>query len=214
MEQQLFKTKLRRVLRSGFFGFWRNGYVSLASILVMFVTLSVIGTLIFVGAVLNITLTELRNKVDVNVYFLTTAPEPDILSLQTKIESLPEVARVEYVSRDQVLTNFRERHANDQITLQALDELGENPFGASLNIKAREPSQYEGIANSPCIVSVAKESGQAAATLVSTKASVLPLLPSGIVRNPGVCCTTHLLQCFHHTANTVIHGFDCFNSSR
>ena len=147
MEQQLFKTKLRRVLRSGFFGFWRNGYVSLASILVMFVTLSVIGTLIFVGAVLNITLTELRNKVDVNVYFLTTAPEPDILSLQTKIESLPEVARVEYVSRDQVLTNFRERHANDQITLQALDELGENPFGASLNIKAREPSQYEGIAN-------------------------------------------------------------------
>lgn len=134
-------------MKAGFFNFWRSGYVSLASILVMVVTLSVIGSVMFVGAVLNITLEELRNKVDVNVYFVTTASEDDILALKSKIEALPEVQRVDYVNRDQALETFKLRHENDQTTLQALVELGQNPFGAILNIKAKEPSQYESVSN-------------------------------------------------------------------
>ena len=90
---------------------------------------------------------ELRNKVDINVYLVTTSVENDILALKTKIESLPEVLSVEYTSREKALENFRLRHENDQITIQALEELGDNPLGATLNIKAKEPSQYEGIAN-------------------------------------------------------------------
>lgn len=147
MEKTEFKTKLRRVTKAGFFNFWRSGYVSLASVLVMVVTLSVIGSVLFVSAILNITMEELRNKVDINVYFVTTSAENDILSLKTKIEALPEVSSVEYTSREKALENFRLRHENDQITIQALEELGDNPLGATLNIKAKEPSQYEGIAN-------------------------------------------------------------------
>jgi cell division transport system permease protein len=147
MEKIESKTKFKRVLKAGLFNFWRSGYVSLASILVMVITLSVIGSVVFIGAVLNTTMNELRNKIDINVYFLTSAPEPDILSLQKKIEALPEVSSVSYVSRDQALQNFKVKHENDQITIQALDELADNPLGAALNIKAKEPSQYEGIAN-------------------------------------------------------------------
>ncbi len=147
MEQSTFKIKLKRVIKAGFFNFWRSGYVSLASILVMMVTLSVVGGVIFLGAILNITLQELRNKVDVNVYFVTAAGEADILSLKTRIESMPEVARVEYVSREEALQRFKDRHSSDAITLQALEELGDNPLGAVLNIKAKEPSQYESLAN-------------------------------------------------------------------
>lgn len=147
METIEFKTKLRRVAKAGFFNFWRSGYVSLASVLVMVVTLSVIGSAIFVSAILNITMEELRDKVDINVYFVTASLENDILALKTKIEALPEVSSVEYTSRGKALENFRLRHENDQITIQALEELGDNPLGATLNIKAKEPSQYEGIAN-------------------------------------------------------------------
>lgn len=147
MEQSTFKIKLKRVIKAGFFNFWRSGYVSLASILVMMVTLSVVGGVIFLGAILNITLQELRNKVDVNVYFVTAAGEADILSLKTRIEAMPEVARVEYVSREEALQRFKDRHSSDAITLQALEELGDNPLGAVLNIKAKEPSQYESLAN-------------------------------------------------------------------
>jgi len=113
----------------------------------MTVTLFVMGSLIFIGATLESSLEQIKNKVDVNVYFVTSAPEEDILALKSRLEQLPEVSSVEYVSREQSLLRFRERHENDQLTLQALDELGENPLGATLNILAKETSQYEGIAN-------------------------------------------------------------------
>jgi cell division transport system permease protein len=87
-----------------------------------------------------------EDKVDVNVYFVTSASEDSIQSLATEVKNLPEVSYVGYTSRDTALAEFRERHQDDQLTLQALDELDENPFGAALSIKAKEPSQYEGIA--------------------------------------------------------------------
>lgn len=138
--------KIKRVVRSGFYSFWRNSFVSLSSILVMVVTLFVIGSIIFSGAILRTTLDQIREKVDVNVYFITSAKEDDILNIKKNIERLPEVATVEYVSREEALMNFKRRHENDEFTLQALDELGDNPLGATLNIKAKDPSEYASIA--------------------------------------------------------------------
>ncbi len=139
--------KIKRVIRSGFFSFWRNGFVSLSSILVMTVTLFVIGATIFSGVILSSTLDQIKDKVDINVYFVSTARESDILNMKNSLEKLPEVLPpVVYVSKEDALADFKKRHENDEYTLQALDELGENPLGATLNIKAKDPSQYESIA--------------------------------------------------------------------
>jgi len=139
-------TKIKRILRSGFFNFWRDSTVSLASVLVMMVTLLVIGLISFSGAILDTTLAELRNKIDVNVTFVTTAKEEDILNIRHTLESLQEVSLVTYITREEALTEFKERHASDPSILAALDELDFNPLGAVLNIKARDPSQYASVA--------------------------------------------------------------------
>ncbi len=138
-------TKIKRTLRSGFISFWRNGYVSLAAVLIMTVTLCVISGIMFLGAMLDSTLNNIKDKVDINVYFVKDADDSDISSLTKALSSLPQVAEVKYTSREVALEQFRERHQNDQLTLQALDELGSNPLGASLNIKAKDPSQYESV---------------------------------------------------------------------
>jgi cell division transport system permease protein len=137
---------IRRIVRSGLQGFVRNGFVTLASILVMTVTLFMIGASLFLGAVLDSTIVQLEEKVDINVYFVTSASEADILSLRSELQEFPEVRDVEYVSRQEVLEDFRTRHADEELTLQALEELGENPFGAILNVQAEDTSQYETIA--------------------------------------------------------------------
>ena len=142
----MFWTDTKRILRSGFVGFWRNSFVSFASVLVMVITLAVVGFIVFVGAILGASLNELKDKVDVNVYLLPDAVESEILSLKEQIETLPETSTVEYVTREEALANFRERHADDELTLQALEELDDNPLGATLNIRAQETSQYESIA--------------------------------------------------------------------
>lgn len=137
----------KRILRTGFVQFWRNGVVSLSAVLVMVITLFVIGSVIFSSALLKQSLVAIEEKVDINVYFIKSASEEEVLAVKTSLEKLPEVDFVEYISRDVALENFRERHKNDERTLEALSELDENPLGAVLNIKAKEPSQYEGVAN-------------------------------------------------------------------
>jgi cell division transport system permease protein len=138
-------TGIKRIGRAGFVGFWRNAFVSLAAIFVMTVTLFTIGVAIFLGQLLDTSLEQIRSKVDINVYFVTTASEPDILGLKSSLEGLQDVAEVTYISREQAYNEFKKRHENDQLTLQALDELGDNPLGATLSIRAKETSQYEGI---------------------------------------------------------------------
>lgn len=137
---------IKRIIRSGFFNFTRNAFVSLSSILVMIITLSVLSSLIFISAILNASLSEIKDKVDINVYFVTNAPTEDIMALKKTLEGLPDVSSITYTSRDQALADFKDRHQNDELTLQVLDELGGNPLQASLNIRAKNPSQYEGIA--------------------------------------------------------------------
>ncbi|OHA26130.1 MAG: hypothetical protein A3C06_03895 [Candidatus Taylorbacteria bacterium RIFCSPHIGHO2_02_FULL_46_13] len=143
----MFWINIKRVLRTGLMSFWRNGFVSVASILVMTITLFVVGSLVFNNALLQSSLKELTDKVDINVYFVNNAPEEDILALQKTLQSFPEVASVEYISSADALAQFKTKHQDDQLILQALDEVSDNPLGAVLNIKTNEPSQYEGVAN-------------------------------------------------------------------
>lgn len=142
----MFWTNFKRIARTGFMNFWRNGTVSLASVSMMTVTLLVIGFIIFGSAVLNTSLDTLREKVDITVTFVPNAAEADILTIKRSLEGLAEVSLVTYTSREEALEEFKERHKDDQSILTALDELNENPLGASLDIKAKDPSQYQGIA--------------------------------------------------------------------
>lgn len=138
---------IKRVIKSGFLNFKRGGLVSFASVLVVTVTLAVITTLILLQAVLTFSLNQIKDKVDVTIYFTTGASEDKILTLKSSLEQLPEVREVTYTSAKVALDNFRKRHEGDYPTIAALDEIKENPLGAFLNVRAKEVSQYESIAN-------------------------------------------------------------------
>ncbi len=142
----MFWITFRRIIRSGWVNFRRSGLISTAAVLITTITLSVVTALILFQALLTGAIKVVENKVDITVYFSVNTSEDDILKLKQQLEQLPEVATVQYTSADQEVLEFRERHANDYLTLQALDELGDNPFGGSFRIKARDSGQYESIA--------------------------------------------------------------------
>ena len=135
----------KRILKAGWINFTRNGVVSAAAVLVMTITLSVIGSLIFLQAVLQNSLEGIKDKVDITIYFTLNTSEDKIFSLKGALEKLPEVKAIAYVSADEALQAFRKKHENDYLVIQALEELDENPLNAYLNVKAMEASQYEGI---------------------------------------------------------------------
>lgn len=135
----------RRIIKNGFVSFKRNGFVSLSSILVVTITLSVLCSLLFLRAILNKTLDDIKNKVDVTIYFSQTAPEQKILDLKVQIEKLSEVESTKYVSSEEVYDRFKAKYSNDTVIKQVLDILGGNPLGSELSIKAKNPSHYQSI---------------------------------------------------------------------
>ena len=145
-KSQIFLLKIKRVVKAGFFSFWRNSWVSLATVLIVAITLFTVGSIVFARAVLQYTLNDIQSKVDISVYFKPDASEDDILAIRESVLKLPEVKEAEYISRDQALEDFKNRHKNNALITQSLDELGDNPLGASINIRAKKISQYASIA--------------------------------------------------------------------
>ena len=137
----------KRIMRAGWLGFWRNAWLSAATIIVMTLVLFVVGNLVFLGALSHTVLRSLESKIDVSVYFTPDAPEQEILTLKREMEARPDVKEVSYISRDSALASFRERHKDSALIVGALDELDDNPLQASVNIKAADSSQYGAISD-------------------------------------------------------------------
>ena len=119
--------------------------VSAATVLVISLSIFMIGSVIVGSAFLSGIISSLEEKVDISAYFKTGAPEEQILALKKDLEALPEVRAVKYISADEALAAFRERHIGDEAILQSLEVVGANPFSSSLEIKAHDSSKYDAI---------------------------------------------------------------------
>jgi len=143
----MLKTTLFRIIKSGWQSFVRNYWLSAATVAVMILALFVIAGLTLFNVMTQAIVANLEGRVDVSVYFNKDTDEAKMLAVRQELITLPEVKSVDYVSQDEALKNFQERHKDNQVLLQSLQELDQNPLEASLNIKANNASQYEAISN-------------------------------------------------------------------
>ncbi len=140
-------TTFVRVLKSGWNSFWRNKWLSSAAVFMMSLAILGISSLLMINVLINSFTAALEDKIDISVYFNLDAEEQKILEARGELVKLDEVRSVEYVSREEALKRFKEKHKDDEVLMQSLAELGANPLEASLNIKAQQASQYEAIVN-------------------------------------------------------------------
>jgi cell division transport system permease protein len=137
---------LTRIIKFGVQAFVRNGLLSVSTIGIMILAAMVFEGLIIFNVVSRSAITTIQDKIDISVYFKSNAPEDSILNIKRSLEGLDEVKDAQYVSREQALADFKARHAGEEVVSQTLDELEQNPLLASLNIKAKDPRQYDTIA--------------------------------------------------------------------
>lgn len=136
----------KKIIKSGWTNFRRNGYLSFGATGMMALTLFLFLGLLSLQFLTSQVVASLQEKVDVSAYFTTDATEEQILRVKSDLQSLPDVANVTYTSRDQALADFKARHLEDQLIQESLAQLDSNPLAASLNIKAKDSSQYASIA--------------------------------------------------------------------
>ncbi|MDI6821218.1 MAG: permease-like cell division protein FtsX [Patescibacteria group bacterium] len=137
---------LSRIIKYGWRGFLRNGLLSVSTISIMVLAAAVFEGVILFNVIGKGAVQSIQEKIDISVYFKSNIHEDSILNFKKTLEKFDEVMNIEYISRDQALEEFKKRHAGEAVITQTLDELDVNPLLASLNIKAKEPSQYKAIA--------------------------------------------------------------------
>lgn len=138
---------IKRIVHSGWITFKRQGSVSFATVFVLVIILSLITFLFLFQQVSNFLVTYLEEKVDISVYFNEEVLEENILKTKQELIEIPEVKEIEYISKEKALLKFSERHKDDPVLMESLEELGKNPFLPYLNIRAKDISQYAAISS-------------------------------------------------------------------
>ncbi len=137
--------KLARTFKSGWKNLLRNGSLAVATVGVITITLFIINIQAATVFANNMLLKEVEDRVNISVYVNTDVNESETLKIKEKIEAYPETQKVSYISREDALADFRESTSENETIQKAIKELGGNPLGAVLNVKAHNPDQYEAI---------------------------------------------------------------------
>lgn len=143
----LWSRSFKRLTTSAFQDLTRNIWLNMATVVIIVIALFTVSVSLAIGAVGNYTLQSFQDKIDVSLQFKDDASEDKILNLKKDLEALPEVKNVAYISKDQALANFKEAHKDDEYINQSIDELGDNPLFAVLNVKTNSLEQYEAVNN-------------------------------------------------------------------
>jgi cell division transport system permease protein len=125
-------------------GFWRNALMSLAATLTMVLMLLLLAGFFILQNVLLASLSFVEQKVEVVAYVENTATKDQVDALVSRIDAMPETASVEFVTRDQALTRFREAQ-QAQGREDMTKYLESNPLYASINVKLTAPSDLDAV---------------------------------------------------------------------
>ncbi|HQA96177.1 MAG TPA: hypothetical protein PLN18_02315, partial [Candidatus Colwellbacteria bacterium] len=88
-------TTLARIIKYGFQNFWRNGLVSFATILVLLLAVIVFQGMMLFGEIGRQAIDAVQDKIDISLYFVSNAPEDEILRLKEALLTLSEVKSVD-----------------------------------------------------------------------------------------------------------------------
>ena len=87
-------------------------------------------------------LDTLQSKMDLSIYLKQNVNENQVNLLRSELENMVEIREVRYLTPEVALEQFKEKHKDDPFILKSLEELKENPLGAVITIKLRQPSDY------------------------------------------------------------------------
>lgn len=131
-----------RVLKFSIQDILRNFSLSVMTIFVLILMLLSVDALVVVQVLTNRATSSIEDKIDVTVYFHHDATSEQIEEVKQFVGSFPEVVSIEYSGVEEVLAEFKEFHKDNPDILASLEELDENPLGATMVVKTRQPSDY------------------------------------------------------------------------
>ena len=101
------------LIKEGFKGIFRHGFMSFAAVCVTVACLLIVGSFSILAYNLDVMVEELNQTSEILVYIDSEMSDADARSVGTQINMLDNVLQSTYVSREEALQNFVEDHEND-----------------------------------------------------------------------------------------------------
>lgn len=124
---------------------WRNKVLSLATIFVTATILFIFNIILAINFITQSALTDLNKKVDITVYLKETTSEEQAQTIAHELQSIKEIAGVNYTSKAQALEQIKTTHPDLSLSFEKYN-LG-NPLPASLNITTTNPKYHQAVAD-------------------------------------------------------------------
>lgn len=142
-----------RAIKFALISFKRNIWLSLMTVVILTLALfsvTVASSLNFLASSL---IDQLKQKVDVNIFFKENASLKEVVKAQEFLEKMPEVRKVRYISPEEALAEFKEKTKDKPLIKESIEELEETFLGARLVVQAESiesfPKILERLFNSP-----------------------------------------------------------------
>lgn len=132
-----------RTFKEAIANFFRNGWLTIATVSILILSLYVISAFFVVTLTVDNILKDIQDRVNISIYFKSDVSEETIMDVKKNLEGYNEVKAVNYISKEQALADFKKDNANEPVIIQSLDEIGGNPLLASLVVMANDPNQYQ-----------------------------------------------------------------------
>jgi cell division transport system permease protein len=121
----------------------RNGAPTLAAVITTVVTVVLLGVLMPVFQTAQAKSDEVRNELNVSFALYDDASNAEIAQAKEKIEAIPGVAEVNFISKQDALKTLKSELSDKSI----VEELHTNPLPASFQVKASDASDLPQIEN-------------------------------------------------------------------
>lgn len=122
----------------------RNKTISLASVITVLITFSVLGIFTLVAKNANLAIGGVESKIELKVYLLDDVKLIDQREIEVKLREQDGVKEIEYESREQALKNFEDMMKDTPGLLEGYT-LKNNPLPASYIVRLTDPSYAEAI---------------------------------------------------------------------
>lgn len=131
-----------RIIRLGHTNFWRNRWLTLGATLLMTLTLTMISVSLIISFIIRDTADAVRSSINLSVYFRDDAVTQErIDTLADRIEKVPNVVGVRFVSKEEALAIFQRLPLSQNIKDPVNSEF--NPLPRSLEIETEDVEQLE-----------------------------------------------------------------------
>lgn len=138
----MFFIELTRIVKFAGQNILRNFWLALVTISIITLALFTTSSLLIFNLLTQHTLNVVQNKTDIYIDLTKDATAAQSQILIDELSGLSAVKEVEFITPEDTLTKFKERHKDNPLILQALDSVAENPFRGSIRLNVKEISSF------------------------------------------------------------------------